>query len=316
MIDALRRLRRGELLLGVLVFSALVAVAILGTKNDETATDTYSTSDFRSGGYAAFFTLLQREGVAVVPFEQRPAELDASVDTLIVAYPPGGAATDARLAPDRAALRRWVRAGGRLIALGTADPLAAIAPRTSAASLPPGVGAHALRTSHVGRGQVVIAGDPRRFDNARLANAGNARAAYALAQPRRPGGIVAFDETLHGTLIDRTWWQAMDAPQRVALGGIVLAILVALAGGALRLGPAVTLRAAREPASDEFVAAIAALYARSNARRAAIVLLAHGAQRATGEAATQLRALAERQTPTDRDLIASARLARIIREGH
>ena len=55
----------------------------------------------------------------------------------------------------------------------------------------------------------------------------------------------------------------MSVPVRVALAGAVLTILIALAGGALRLGPPVSLRAAREPASDEFIAAVAALYRRA-----------------------------------------------------
>jgi hypothetical protein len=161
----------------------------------------------------------------------------------------------------------------------------------------------------------VTIADPHPFDNALIARADNARLAYALAKPRRAGGIVAFDEALRGAIVDRRWWNVIGMPQRVALGGIALAVLVAIAGSMLRLGPAVTLRAAREPASDEFVAAVAALYERTKSRRAAIALLAAGARNASGDAVTQLRLLAERQSPTDRDLITSAALARTIREG-
>ena len=314
-MKALHNVNRGELVLGSVVFAGMLLVAFLGTKTDAVATDTFATSDFRSGGYAAFYTLLQREGVIVVPFEKRPAELDASIDTLIVAYPPAGAVPDARLAPDRAALKQWVSAGGRILAFGTSDPLAAIVAPKNAVTAPATIAPLAPVTKHVGQGAIVTAGDPRRFDNAHLGTGDDARAAYALGRPRHPGGVVAFDETLHGTLVDRTWWNVLDAPERVALGGIVLALLIALAGGALRLGPAVALRLAREPASDEFIAAIAALYRRSGARHAAIALLAHGARHVTGEAATQLRLLADLPSPSDRDLIAGARLARTIREG-
>jgi hypothetical protein len=162
---------------------------------------------------------------------------------------------------------------------------------------------------------VVVIADPHPFDNALIARADNARLAYALAKPRRAGGIVAFDEALHGALVDRRWWDVIGIPQRVALGGIALAVLAALIGSMLRLGPAVTLRVAREPASDEFVAAVAALYERTKSRRAAIALLAGGVRGASGDAVTQLQLLAERQTPTDRDLLTSAALARTIREG-
>ena len=75
-------------------------------------------TDYRSGGYAAFFSLMQREGIAVETFERRPAELDRRIDTLIVAYPPSGIDREARLEPDLAALRLWVSAGGRLVSLG------------------------------------------------------------------------------------------------------------------------------------------------------------------------------------------------------
>jgi hypothetical protein len=288
--------------LALLVLAGIVLLALLNGRPSPGSTDTFASTDYRSGGYAAWFELLGREGVAVERFERRPANLDASIDTLIAAVPVVPAGSDARGPADFGALAQWVRAGGRLITLGNAKPLAGRTPLLVA-----------LRTPY-GRGEIVSVGDPRVFDNALLTKADNARLAYALARPRRAGGIVAFDETLHGTIVDRRWWQVIDVPQRVALGGIALAVLIALAGSALRLGPAVTLRAAREPASDEFIAAVAALYQRTKSRRAAIALLARGACNANGEAAAQLRLLADRPAPADRDLIASAVLARTIRE--
>lgn len=315
-MKALRGIRRGEAVLGSIVLAGLIGAAVLSSNGGEAATDTFASGDFRTGGYAAFFMLLQREGVAAQTFERRPAELaDAGIDTLIVAYPAAGAETASRLAPDRVALRHWVASGGRLIALGTTDPFAAIEPPNTAIAPSEHVDTRVPHVTRSGRGELVLIPDARRFDNANLALGDNARTAYALAQLRRPGGAVAFDETIHGSLVDRRWWQTLDAAQLVALGGGMLAILIALIGGALRLGPAVALGAAREPASDEFVAAVAALYQRSKARRAAIGLLAHGARNATSDAATQLRSFAEYTTPSDRDLIASARLARTIREG-
>ena len=44
-----------------------------------------------------------------------------------------------------------------------------------------------------GKGEVVAAIDESLFTNARLARADDARLAYALARPRIPGGLVAFD---------------------------------------------------------------------------------------------------------------------------
>jgi hypothetical protein len=296
----LRGLPPRDAILLVLALAGLALVAVLQAPGGD-GRDTFSTSDYRSGGYAAWYELLAREGIAVERFEHRPAELRAPIDTLIAAPPLAPAGVDARTAADRDALARWVRAGGRLIVLGERRPIAG--PRYAGLSTP------------YGRGEVVVVADPHPFDNALLTRADNARLAYALAKPRRAGGIVAFDEALHGALVDRRWWDVIGVPQRVALSGIALAVLAALIGSMLRLGPAVTLRAAREPASDEFVAAVAALYERAKSRRAAILLFAEGARSASGDAVQQLRSLAELQTPTDRDVIVSAALARAIREG-
>ncbi len=105
-------------------------------------------------------------------------------------------------------------------------------------------------------------------------------------------------------------------PTRVALGGIALAIALALAGSALRLGPPLTMRPAREPASDEFIAAVAALYQRANARHAAIAMLAGGPSSAgTGPSAAELQRLVELRSPTERDVVDAAALAYALREG-
>jgi hypothetical protein len=347
--------RASDVLLALAVIAGMVFAALLG-RSPAGGFDTFASSDFRSGGYAAWFALLQREGLATQAFEQRPAELDARIDTLIAATPTLPAETGSRDAADQAALAHWVASGGRLIALGAGDAFRSTGSRVSGIR-PPTVDARSpggrlrgplaasvaqlaglsaqrfqlargssagvlladrsgpvvLRVPY-GRGAIDFVSDPHLFDNGWIAHADNARLAFALARPRA-SGAVAFDETLHGVLIERTWWQAIDVPERTALAGIAIAILLALAGGALRLGPPIALREVREPASDEFVAAVAALYQRNKARRAAIALLAAGAQSAHGAAADELRRLAERQSPVDRDLIASAVLARAIREG-
>jgi hypothetical protein len=294
--------RRNDLVTAVLVLAGIVLVALLQPASRDPGRDSLAVTDYRSGGYAAWFALMSREGVSVERYERRPANLDASVDTLIAAYP-SLTAPSARDPADRAALAEWVNDGGRLVVLGANDPFAGNGPRLRGA-----------RTRY-GRGEIVAVRDPYQFDNASIVRGNNARAAYALALPRRSGGIVAFDEAVHGTIVERNWWNVIGAPQRVALGGIALAVLLALIGSALRLGPPVVLRAVREPASDEFVAAVATLYARGGARRAALALFAAGARNATGEAARDLRLLAERQTPSERDLIAGAVLARTIRHG-
>jgi hypothetical protein len=350
------RRHRGDAIRAALAVAGLTLVALLTKPPPEAALDTYSVNDARSGGYAAWDELLQREGVAVERFERRPVELAGTIDTLIDAYGVAPLPDNIRLDADTRALAGWVRAGGRLLLLGRDAATAAQetrllkrpAERRATFAGPPlrarpfGGAVQRLTTFSperfvrgngatrtlladrggalivrvgLGRGAILYVSDPRLFANAALARDDNARLAYLLARPRQPGRIVAFDEALHGALLERGWLATLSVPVRVGLAGMVLTILIALAGGALRLGPPVTLRAAREPASDEFIAAVAALYRRAHARRAAIALLA-GAADVPGETAVQLRLLRERQTPSDADLIRSAALAHALRREH
>ncbi|HYK52739.1 MAG TPA: DUF4350 domain-containing protein [Candidatus Eremiobacteraceae bacterium] len=95
--------------------------------------DTRSSYDAASGGYRAWFELLQREGVRVERFEQRPAFLDGSVDVYILANETVGNAivtSQVQEEPDIFgdgdwfALAKWVKAGGHLVWLsdGVASP--------------------------------------------------------------------------------------------------------------------------------------------------------------------------------------------------
>src|ERR1700730_18908705 len=67
----------------------LLAVAAYLTGNQVDAQrgkyDSMSTYDAASGGYRAWYALLQQEGVRVERFERRPAVLDASVDVYVSA---------------------------------------------------------------------------------------------------------------------------------------------------------------------------------------------------------------------------------------
>jgi len=341
---------RTDALRGFAALAAVAVVAVLSRPAPQAGLDTYSASDVRSGGYAAWESLMQREGVAVERFDAHPIELDGTIDTLIDAYALGSAGAE-RTPADIDALAQWVRRGGRLIMIGSAPQLTGQETKTLGrpaqrrvarsgapleASAFGGAVATLASTSHtrfvvgrgshglvlladrggplvvrvpLGHGAMLFISDPRLFANNALARADNARLAYLLARPRQRGRIIAFDEALHGSVRSRGWWETLGVPERIAFTGTVLAILLALAGGALRLGPAIALRAVREPPADEFIAAVAALYARSRARGAAIALLA-GDVTGTSAASMQLRALRERSTPSDRDLIESAVLAR------
>ncbi len=123
---ALRRLPPLETGVLILAFGLLVAVAIVTQRSKSVAVlDSYSTYDTASGGYRAFYEVLAREAVRVERFEQHPAFLDRSTDTLVWAEPltfdpRQTAATRA----DIAALQDWVRAGGALLYVGFDDAAA------------------------------------------------------------------------------------------------------------------------------------------------------------------------------------------------
>ncbi len=229
-----------------------------------------------------------------------------------------------RTEADLAALAAWVGAGGRLVYLGRnaalsraesrllelpvilpdvgergplSGPLAAqtgalrelgtdrllVVQRAGRTELADGNGGIVVRYP-LGRGEVVAVVDAMPFANANIGAAGNARLAYALGVPRAPGGGVAFDDGIHGALIDRPWYRALPVPLRVSLALLGGTGLLALAGGALRSGAPVRLREEREPTSMEFVEALAALHERIGARKAAGTLLVRDALAAVARA--------------------------------
>jgi len=85
--------------------------------------DTYSSYDYQSGGYHAWFDLLRKEGVHVDHYTRRPAYLNDDVATLIVANNVFGALVREEngqpagvyASGDLDRLRRWVQSGGRLV---------------------------------------------------------------------------------------------------------------------------------------------------------------------------------------------------------
>jgi hypothetical protein len=299
----------------IVALVVLGTVAVLTARTEPPPYEPYASTDYRAGGYRAWAALLAREGIAVGRFVLRPVQLDRGIDTLISAQSP--AAAGVRSAADVGALAAWVRGGGRLVYLGRSaalesaerrflnvpqflpkvgprgalsGPAAAEVPRLSAlgpdrmlliehpgtALLADGNGAIVVRYP-LGRGEVVAVSGAEPFANAHIAAADNARLAVLVARPREPGGRVAFDDGLHGALVDRPWYLALPVALRVALALAAVALVAGLAGSALREGPAVRLEPPREPGTEEFVAALAALYERTAARANARSVLARDA---------------------------------------
>lgn len=174
-----------------------------------------------------------------------------------------------------------------------------------------------------GRGTVLSIASAAVFENGALDRIDDARLAYLAGRPTKPFGVTAFDEAVRGVIAGRAWYRALDAPELVALSLAVLAGLLWLAYGIIPLGPAVRLTPPREPTSEEFLDAVAALYGRARAREHARDALIADARRAidraprTGENADLARridALATAPVSDDAALLAVAQLARTARE--
>jgi uncharacterized protein DUF4350 len=168
-----------------------------------------------------------------------------------------------------------------------------------------------------GRGEVIGVATAALFENRALGRGDDARLAFLAARPHGRG-VVAFDEAVRGDIVEKAWYRALDTPELVALALIALAGLLWLLYGIVPLGPAV-----REPTSEEFLDAVAALYERARARDHARDALVAEARRALERAprTAQNTALAERiaaaaaePLANDAALIAVAKLARTARE--
>jgi hypothetical protein len=188
----------------------------------------------------------------------------------------------------------------------------------------------------LGRGEVTAVSDALPFTNANIARADDARLAYLVALPGRRGGVVAFDDGLQGALIDRPWYRALPIPVRVTLTIAAIALLLGLIGSALRGASPVRLEGPREPTSQEFVDALAALHARIGARaaardvlrRAALAAVARGVglaadappaelgarlrERPGAAAVRRLIAASNAPPANDAELVASAQLAHTV----
>jgi hypothetical protein len=184
-----------------------------------------------------------------------------------------------------------------------------------------GSGALAVRYRY-GRGEVIGISSAAFFENRALGRGDDARLAYLAARPGH-GGVVAFDEAVRGDFVEKPWYRALDAPVLVGLAVAALAGLLWLLYGIIPLGPAVRLRAAREPTSEEFVDAVAALYerarARDHARDALLADARHSLEHAPRTAentalAARVAAAATEPLANDAALVALAQLARTARE--
>jgi len=353
---------RRDFLVGALALLAVIGVSLLGRHDETPKRPTRGSADFNPGGYRAWYELMAREGVRVARYRQHHDALaNSGIDTLVLAFPDGG--FPMWDAAERDAVRAWVRTGGRLIDIGLTPPtprdndkdevafleerppesgplhgawarLVATLPQRGPDRLVPAAhkkfqtllgdraGALAVRFRY-GKGEVIGLSDAAMFQNDALERGDLARLAYFAARPGTPNGIVAFDEAVRWDLVEKPWYEALTAPELVALGIAALAGALWLLYGIVPLGPPVRLRAPREPTSEEFVDAVAALYqrarARDHARDALVADARRSLDRAPRTAANLALAKSVLYTATysfadDAALIDVAKLARTARE--
>lgn len=285
--------------IGIGVVVALVAFAlvlhVLGTLTGGTPggpqSSSYSTGTTGAGAYAE---LLGREGHPVDRLRRTPhaARLDPS-HTAVLLGAPAVAAVDAR------ALRRFVGAGGRLIAGGPrVDWLAHVVqePPTGAARgtrtfVARGIGpvltggarswTDAGRTrvlarngdrilavaARVGRGTVVALADASPLQNRLLGERGNAALGLELAGTR--GRPVDFLETYHG-YGRSSGIAALPLAWKLLLAGLALAALVQMVARGRRFGPPESRTRELAPPRQLYVDSIGGILARTRRRDEAV----------------------------------------------
>lgn len=259
-----------------------LVVSYLRPQPGGAAGSAYATQPRGAAGYAE---LLQRAGHRV-DFLREPLDagrLDPAT-TIVVLDPPGLARAE------RAALARFVRAGGRLVAGGAhagrgvvprpprwvgAGPRvarrSAVVPETrdvrtvqtargggfgALGAARPAIGRDPalLAVARAGRGRALLLADASPLQNRLLARADNAALGLGLAGPRaRP---VVFAEALHGYGAG-TGLAALPGRWRLALALAGLAGLLWLASRARRLGPPERAAEIAPPPRREHVEALA-----------------------------------------------------------
>jgi hypothetical protein len=282
----------------VLVNLALVFIRHYTADPGGPTSSSYATAPT---GLAAYADLLVRDGHRVTQVRETPARARLDPGSTVVLLDPRDVAP-----ADALALRRFLDAGGRLVAGGaepqwldavlsrpptwsldqieTATPRVRV-PETEGVSRVQAAGFGAwtvtgetrpalgsgrrilLVVAPVGRGRLALLADASPLQNRLLARADDAKLGLSLAGPA--GRPVAFVESVHG-YGQASGFGAIPTSWRFALGGLVLAALVLICARGRRLGPAEALERPLPPPRREYVDALAALLERSRDPAAAI----------------------------------------------
>ncbi len=295
---------------------ALVVVVVIGVNvffSGAEAVDGPRSSSYATTptGTAALAALLERDGRRVrrlrAPLEKRLPPPNATTFVLDPVRLSGGEA---------AALARFVRHGGRLVAGGRgverlaaelragAPVAAAEGPRALrvAAPAPETAGVREVRASGErawidaggalpllaadGRtgavafdrgGRLLLLADAGPLQNRALAEADNAALALGLAGPR--GRDVAFVESIHG-YAEATGLAAIPGRWMLAVGGLALAVLLFGLARGRRFGPPERAERELDPPRRAYVEALASSLARTKDRSTAVAPVRNAARAA------------------------------------
>jgi Domain of unknown function (DUF4350) len=119
-----------------------------------------------------------------------------------------------------------------------------------------------------GRGKVILVADPSLFTARGLRREDNGVFLYNVACRDARGDRVYFDEYHHGLRSGGgPWGYLASYREHWILGSLLLVVMVAVWGRAVRLGPAVSRAAEQQTDAVDYASAVARIYQRTGVRR-------------------------------------------------
>jgi len=327
---------RGMRLEWILIACAAAAIAALAIGRQTvlaTRPPSISSSyDAGPNGYRALYEVARRAGLRVSRFERPAGLLDTTaIGTLVFSTPAGDPSPQIPTLADVDAVRRFVSAGGRLIALD--DDFA------GKQDVTPGVGtSHAIATQHEAiplahgaytAGVAVVRapidavfgfgaknGLPLLANDAGIvamryrlgkgeviavtapalfsnANLASAQNARFAYDLLAGHGAIAFDEYVHGFSDEASFWSVLPPPVRAAIWIVAAIVLLGLAGANVRFAPQVALEPPDERDTTAYIDSMAALMRRARAARSSIGMFLADARRRRRGGEGAARALAQ-----------------------
>lgn len=246
-------------LIGLFIVLAVLFAALAGPGRG-VESDLSTTYSAGASGVKAFYTLLgDRLGYNVARLEDPYTQLPERTAALVVVGPLSAVPI---VAEERAALERWIRAGGTAIFIS--DSLAKVPARFGS-------------TRKLGKGFVYAINSRRVVTNKGVRDYRNAlKVVSIIAEHARPGDLILFDEYHHGLGRSKTEALLIHTQRQVKIGVVVIAagLLALCYGRGRRFGAVRNLPASGSLRPEfEFVESVARLYDRAGAADVAAEIL-------------------------------------------